>query len=303
MIKWNGLGETDMQLRALEVFVTVVEKNGFTRAAEALYVGQPALSKTIQKLEQDLNVTLFDRTSKKIQLTDEGKLLYEKSKEILAKINSIPESLNELSQVISGEVKVGIPQIIGSIFFPQIAYHFMKRYPNVTLTTKEDGGVIIEKLVTQGELDIGFVVLPAANTIEAELIYQDKFVVCVSSKHPLAKVQAVRLSELKDEKFILFDKSFALYNLIRNHCIESGFSPEVSFQSTQWDLVLELVSAQLGISIIPKKLTNKLNDIDIVALPIKEPNMRWNIGIITKKNAHKSYALQEFIKVVRDIYK
>ncbi|RST59272.1 LysR family transcriptional regulator [Siminovitchia terrae] len=216
MIKWNGLGETDMQLRALEVFVTVVEKNGFTRAAEALYVGQPALSKTIQKLEQDLNVTLFDRTSKKIQLTDEGKLLYEKSKEILAKINSIPESLNELSQVISGEVKVGIPQIIGSIFFPQIAYHFMKRYPNVTLTTKEDGGVIIEKLVTQGELDIGFVVLPAANTIEAELIYQDKFVVCVSSKHPLAKVQAVRLSELKDEKFILFDKSFALYNLIRN---------------------------------------------------------------------------------------
>lgn len=292
-----------MQLKSLEVFVAVVEKNGFTKAAEALYVGQPALSKTIQKLEQELNVALFDRTSKKIQLTDEGKLFYEKSKEILAKVNSIPEYLNELSQVISGEVKVGIPQIIGSVFFPQVAYRFMKRYPQVTLTTKEDGGVIIEKLVTQGELDIGFVVLPAANTLDAELIYQDKFVDCVSSKHPLAKAEKVKLSELKDEKFILFDKSFTLYNLIRNHCIESGFSPVSAFQSTQWDLVLELVSAQLGISIIPQKLANKLNDIDIVALPIIEPKMRWNIGIITKKNAYQSYALKEFINIVREIYR
>lgn len=291
-----------MQLRSLEVFVTIVEKNGFTKAAEALYVGQPALSKTIQKLEQELDVTLFDRSSKKIELTDEGKLFYDKSKEILAKINSIPESLHELSKVISGVVKIGIPQIIGTIFFPQVAYRFLEKYPNVTLTTKEDGGVIIENLVNRGELDIGFVVLPASNTLDAEIIYQDKFVVCVSSKHPLAKTEIVSLSQLKHEKFILFDRSFALYNLIRNHCIESGFSPDVVFQSTQWDLVLELVSAQLGITIIPEKLTNKLNGIDIKALPIKEPKMLWNIGIITKKNAYKSYALREFINMVKEIY-
>src|SRR5690625_3713278 len=135
-----------MQLRSLEIFVTIVEKNGFTKAAEALYVGQPALSKTIQKLEQELNVTLFDRSSKKIQLTDEGKVLYEKSKEILTKVSSIPECLHELSEVISGEVKVGIPQIIGTMFFPQVAYSFLQKYPKVTLPTKEDGGVIIENL-------------------------------------------------------------------------------------------------------------------------------------------------------------
>ncbi|PWA12330.1 LysR family transcriptional regulator [Pueribacillus theae] len=291
-----------LQLRSLEVFITVVEKKGFTKAAEALYVGQPALSKTIQKLEQELKVTLFDRSSKKIQLTDEGKVLYEKSKEILAKVTSIPESLHELSEVIIGEVRVGIPQIIGTVFFPQVAYHFLKKYPKVTLTTEEDGSVIIESLVNRGELDIGFVVLPASNTLDAEVIYQDTFVVCVSSKHPLAGAEEVSLSQLKEEKFILFDKSFALYNLIRNHCIESGFSPEVTFQSKQWDLVLQLVSAQLGITVIPKILANKLNDIDIVALPITQPKTVWNIGIITKKNAYKSYALKEFINVVREIY-
>lgn len=291
-----------MQLRSLEVFVTVVEKNGFTKAAEALYVGQPALSKTIQKMEHELNVTLFDRSSKKILLTDEGKVLYEKSKEILAKVNSIPDSLHQLSEIISGEVRVGIPQIIGSVFFPKVAYTFLKKYPNVTLTTKEKGGVIIEKLVDQGELDIGFVVFPASNTLESETIYKDKFNVCVSANHPLANETEVCLEQLKNEKFILFDKSFALYHLINSYCFESGFSPNVAFQSTQWDLVLELVSAQLGIAIIPEKLTNKLNDINIKALSIKHPEMVWNIGIITKKNAYKSYALKKFIEVVKEIY-
>src|SRR5699024_10324889 len=153
----------------------------------ALYVGQPALSKTIQKLEQELKVTLFDRSTKKIQLTDEGKFLYEKSKEILTKVNSIPESLHKLSQVISGEVRIGISQIIGTVYFPQVAFQYLQKYPGVTLTTEEYGGVIIEKLVARGELDIGFVVMPVANSLDAELIYQDNFVVCVSSKHPLAK--------------------------------------------------------------------------------------------------------------------
>lgn len=162
---------------------------------------------------------------------------------------------------------------------------------------------MIESRVNRGELDIGFVVLPAANTLETELIYQEEFVVCVSSHHRLAGAETVSLSQLKDEKFILFDKSFALYKLIWNHCVESGFSPDVAFQSTQWDLVLELVSEQLGITIIPKKLVNKLNDIDIKALPIKEPKLLWNVGIITKKSAYKSYALKEFINVVREVYK
>lgn len=113
-----------MQLRSLEIFVTVVEKNGFTKAAENLYVGQPTISKTIRKLEQELNVTLFDRSSKKIQLTDEGKALYQKSKDILGEVYSIPDCLNELSSVIRGEVKVGIPQIIGTIFFPKSLVSF-----------------------------------------------------------------------------------------------------------------------------------------------------------------------------------
>lgn len=296
------MGGEYVQLRFLEVFVTVVEQGGFSKAANALYIGQPALSKTIQKLEQELNVILFDRTKKQIALTDEGNVLYSKSKEILAQVNSIADSLHEVSINISGELRVGIPQIIGSVFFPEVAYNFQKKYPNVLLNTTENGSVIVESLVDQGELDIGFVVLPTLNSLDVEMIFQEEFVLCVSNKHPLASLDHIDLHQLKDEKFILFDRSFSLYNLIRNHCINSGFSPDVAYQSTQWDLVLELVSAQLGITILPKTLTNKLNGVDIKVLSIDNPDMMWKIGIITKRDSYKSHALMKFIDVVRDVY-
>lgn len=291
-----------MQLKSLRVFVTIVSEGGFTKAAESMFIGQPALSKTIQKMEQDLNVTLFDRTKKKMKLTDEGEVLYEKAKEILLMVEQIPEALHKISVDITGELKIGIPQIIGSVFFPKIADNFLSKYPKVRLHTTEKGGVITEKLVESGELDIGFVVLPTLNTLNVELLYQGEFVVCVSSQHPLASIDKISVSELKEERFILFDKTFALYNLIFNYCMLKGFSPNIAFQSTQWDLVMELVSANLGITIVPKVLTNKLKNIDTKIISITDPNLSWDIGIITNKKAYKSHALRKFIETIHETY-
>lgn len=292
-----------IQFRALEIFCTIVEYNGFTKAAEALYVGQPTLSKTVQKLEQLLNVTLFDRTNRQIQLTDAGKVVYQKSREILAQVDSIPIVLNELSNVVTGEIKIGVPPIIGTVFFPQIASVFLNKYPNVNITTKEAGGVIIENIVEESTLDLGLVVLPTINeSLDWELFYKDEFVLCVSSNHPVASYSKIDLISIKDENFILFDQSFALYKLIMDKCLESGFTPAVSFQSSQWDLILELVSAELGVTIIPKILTDRLTNINIVSIPIKKPDLVWRIGFITKKNAYKSYALKAFIKTIRETW-
>ncbi|OHR66557.1 hypothetical protein HMPREF3291_01605 [Bacillus sp. HMSC76G11] len=291
------------QLRDLDVFIKVAENKSFTKAAELLFVSQPSLSKTVQKLERELNVILFDRSTKSLRLTDSGLIVYEKSKEILSKIESISVSLYELSDLVTGKLHIGIPQIIGSFFFPKIAQTYSKKFPGVSLSIREKGGLIIEKLVGNGTLDIGFVVLPIANdTLHSKLIYQDEFVLCVSSNHPMAKLDVISLPSLKNEHFILFDKSFALHSLIVNSCKKEGFMPKVAFESTQWDLVLELVSAQMGITLVPRKLANKLNNIDLVSIPIKNPEILWNIGVITKKNAYQSYALKEFIHVIDDTY-
>lgn len=292
-----------IQLKDLKIFVIVAENRSFTKAAEQLFVTQPSLSKSVQKLEKELNVILFDRSNRKLRLTDAGMIVYEKSKEILSTLENISVSLNELSDLVTGHLKIGLPQIIGTFFFPKIAQVYSRKFPGVTLEIKEEGGLIIEKLVEKGVLDIGFCVLPIRNkNLTSTLIYQDEFVLCVSSQHPLAKATSVSMNDLKEESFILFAKSFALHGLIVNACKSAGYVPRVAFESTQWDLVLELVSSQLGIALVPRILANKLNDVDIVSIPVTNPTIVWNIGIITNRHSYQTFALKEFINTVNALY-
>lgn len=100
----------------------------------------------------------------------------------------------------------------------------------------------------------------------------------------------------------MYAKSFALHNLIMNACRDAGFNPSIAFESTQWDLVLELVSAQLGIAIVPQILANKLNNVDIVSIPIQHPAILWNIGYIINQNAYQSNALKEFINTIYELF-
>lgn len=288
-----------IQLKDLAIFVTVAENSSFTKAAEVLFIAQPSLSKAVQKIERELNVVLFDRSNRKLQLTEAGVIVYEKSKTILSTLESISTSVAELSELVTGNLKVGLSPIIGTLFFPKIAQIYSNKFPGVTLETQEEGGLVIGKQVERGLLDIGFVVLPIKSDIlNPTSIYKDEFVLCVSANHPLSHLKSVSLVDLKDEKFILFAKTWALHGLVVNACKDAGYLPNVAFESAQWDLVLELVSAQLGITLVPRILANKLNNVDIVSIPIINPTIVWNIGVVTNGNSYQSFALKEFMKIV-----
>ncbi|WP_042346564.1 LysR family transcriptional regulator [Bacillus massiliigorillae] len=292
-----------VQFKDLEVFMKVAEFHSFTKAAELLFIAQPSISKSVQRLERELNVILLDRSSKNLRLTDAGKIVFDKSKAILLSIDNLSVSINDLSNLVTGHIKIGLPQIIGAVFFPKIAQAFSHQYPGVKLEIKEDSGPVTEKLVEKGGLDIGLIVLPIMNDqLTVTSIYQDEFCLCVSSTHHLANKHTISLLDLKYESFIMFAKSFALHNLIMNACKDAGFNPNIAFESTQWDLILELVSAQLGIAIVPRILASKLNQVEIVSIPIKSPIIEWNIGFITRRNAYQSNALKEFINTINTLY-
>ncbi len=292
-----------IQLKDLNIFVKVVENRSFTRTAEILFIAQPSLSKSVQKLERELDVTLIDRSFRQLRLTDAGMIVYEKSKEILSTFNNISTSISDLSELVTGQLKIGLPPIIGAFIFPKIAEVYGKGFPGVTLKLEEQSIIITEKLVESGELDIGFVVLPIQNAnLNTVSIYKDEFVLCVSSNHTLAGLKEVSLDQLKDENFILFPKVFALHDFIVNKCKEAGYTPKIAFESTQWDLMLELVSAEFGITIIPRILANKLNGVSIVPIHIVNPPIVWDIGFITNKNSYQSFALKELLNIINEIY-
>ena len=148
-------------------------------------------------------------------------------------------------------------------------------------------------------MDLGIVVMPA-NEIKFNIFpfIQDEFVLYLYEDHPLAHKKSVSLNELKDEKFILFSEDFTLHDYVIQACEENGFTPTISYQSSQWDLIVELVSSKLGITLLPRSIYNKQTNSNVKIVPIENSTILWKLGVITKKGAYHSFALKELLKML-----
>ncbi len=289
-----------MEFRDIQSFIYVADCQSFTKAAGQSYLSQPSLSKAVRKLEAELQIVLFDRSTRTLRLTDAGKVVYQQGQKALNSLNHIPVMLDELRDIAAGEITIGMPPLIGTLFFPKIAVTFQKQYPNVELKLVERGAKVIEQLVEDNQIDVGLIVLPADKTAFDSFPYiTDEFALYVHNEHTLAGQPAVALTDLMDESFILFSEDFSLHSYIIDACKSAGFQPQISYESSQWDLIIELVAAKLGITLLPKAIYEKQNNPDITMVPLRSPSLPWQLGIITKKNTHHTLALEKFLEMAR----
>ncbi|KAB2336702.1 LysR family transcriptional regulator [Cytobacillus depressus] len=287
-----------MELRDIKSFIEVANHSSFTKAAEQSYLSQPSLSKAVKKLEEELHVELFDRSTRHLRLTDAGKIVYRQGQQALDSLDELPALLKELMNMATGEIKFGIPPLIGTLFFPHLARKFHEQYPNVKLELVELGAKVIEQLVEESQIDLGLIVLRGDESIfNIYPFFTDEFVLYIHHEHPLANRESVDLSELRDEQFIIFSKSFTLHDYMINACKEAGFNPTISYESSQWDLILELVASKLGITLLPKILIEKQSNSSVKTIPLQTPSLKWKLGFVTKKDAYHSFALKKFLEM------
>ena len=290
-----------MELKDFHAFIEVANHLSFTKAAEHSYISQPSLSKSVKKIEEELNIILFNRSTRSLRLTDAGNIVYEQGQKILHLLDELPVLLEDLAEGVSGEIKIGMPPLIGTLFFPQIAKNLSENYPDIKIELHELGAKVVEELVDKGQIDAGIIVLPTDTDIfYIQPFISDKFFLFVHKDHPFAKRQAIDLSELKDEQLILFSKSFALHRYIISACKEVGFNPTISYESSQWDLIIELVAAKLGITLLPQSISEKFTNENIKMISLKEPPLLWQLGIITKKDTYQSFALKKFMDMFQN---
>lgn len=289
-----------MELRDLKAFMAVVEHGSFTKAASETFVSQPSLSKSIKKLEDNLHVELLNRSTRHVDLTDAGNIVYQQGQKIMRSVYDLHILLDDLVNIKTGSIKMGIPPLIGTLFFPEIARKFHQQYPNVHLELVERGAKLVGTLVESGEVDMGIVVLP---TDERKFIVQsfveDQFFVFINEQHPLAKQDHILLQELKNESFIIFTEEFSLHDYVIKSCKSAGFTPIISYKSSQWDLIVELVSSNLGVTLLPYSIAAKQNNRNVKIIPLQNFYMPWRLGVITKKNTYQSYALTQLLKTIR----
>ncbi|MCT1901643.1 LysR family transcriptional regulator [Oceanobacillus sojae] len=288
-----------LELKQLLYFKEVAKHKSITKAAQQIHISQPALSKSIKALEEELGTTLIIRTNKTIDLTDAGNMVLEYTKEITGLVDEMKLTLNDLTNFSVGQLNIGLPPFIGSLFFPKVMKKFHRSYPNIKLDITEYGGARVVKSVEEGEFELGVAVLPIDEQIfDVYPIVEEEMKLIVHKNHPLASSKEVNVKELRDEEFIFYHEEFALNQIVRNHFfITAGFEPKILFKSMQWDLMSEMVAANLGIAILPQSICNRLFTKDIHIISLK-PTILWKLAVITKKGKYISNAGRKFIDFI-----
>lgn len=286
----------------MQVLIEVARLRSFTKAAEALYITQPTISKTIKALEEELGVVLFDRVGKKIELTDAGRIIATQAQQIVTSFQNLMAELDDLRNLKKGHLRIGLPPMVGASFFPRVIGEFHQRYPDITIQLFEDGAKKVEQDVAKGLLDVGVAVLP---TVEAELSYfpfvEEKLNLVVHPSHRLADRESVELAELAPDGFVLFREDFTLHDRIIGACAKVGFHPHIIYESSQWDLISEMVAVGLGITLLPETICREIDDAGVRIIPLVNPAIPWKLGIIWRDDRYLSFATREWIRFAQDV--
>jgi len=290
-----------MDIRHLAYFLETARLKSFTRAAESLYLTQPAISKAIRQLEEELSATLFDRIGKRIELTDAGRVVMEQAQAITQSFSSLSAKLGDLAELKSGQIRIGLPPMVGSSFFPKVIGAFHNRYPDVTLQVFEDGAKKVESDVADGLLDIGVVVLPHSfDVFDSFQFAEERLNLIVPASHALSGASSAKLEDLAQENFVFFREDFTLHDRIINECLQAGFQPRIVYESSQWDLISEMVAAGLGVALLPETICRQASGKAVSIVPLEEPAIWWRLGVIWRKDRYQSYAAREWISFTRE---
>jgi DNA-binding transcriptional LysR family regulator len=288
-----------MELRHLRYFVTLAEELHFGRAAEKLHISQPPLSMQIRALEEELGVRLFNRTQRHVALTQAGNALLQEARQVLTRVEQAVLVTRRAGRGEIGELAVGFISVADYNVLPSVLRDFRRRYPLVNLTLRESTTDAQVRDLVAGRLDVGFLLPPVSEpALESVSILREPLIAALPEKHPLArKAGKLDLEKLRDAPFILFPRPYApgLYDDVLSCCRAAGFSPRVEQEAIQMQTIVSLVSAELGVALIPASLMN-LRRTGVVYKPLRQQSPLTEIHLAWRRGDDLP-ALRVFIEV------
>lgn len=240
-----------MELDQLRYFLRVAERGNFTRAAEDMMVSQPALSRSIQKLEDELGQPVFERKTRSVALTDAGTLLQARAEQVLSILEDTKAEITD--DGFSGRVRIGAIPTIAPYFLPKILQSFSDAFPRATVVVQENTTDLLLKSCNQGEIDLAIVALPIPTKhLQVEELFQEELLLVLPTDHPLVDKPKIRLSDIEPYPFVMLGEAHCLSDNIISFCRRRSFQPVAVERTSQLTMVQELVSLSHGVSMIPR---------------------------------------------------
>ena len=290
-----------MELRHLRYFVAVADELHFGRAAEKLFIAQPALSQQIQQLERELGVSLLTRSSRRVALSAAGAVFLADARAILARVTSATEAARRADRGELGRLGVGFVASATYAVLPDVLRRFRERFPDVELLLYELTAAEQAEALREGTINVGFA-RPFLEdpTLVVELVARESFVVALPEGHTLAAQERVALSDLAPEPFILFPSSPkpSYADTVYALCERAGFAPIVAQEVREMQTAVSLIAAGIGVSLVPASVQN-LRRQGVVYRPLTDPAPPTEL-VLAYRRDDSSPVLQVFLKTVRN---
>lgn len=289
-----------MTLNQLRYFCTASRCHSITKAAEELYVTQPTVSMAIRDLEVEFGITLFYRKGNQLILTVEGETLYEKATYILQYCSELQADCFGLSKV-KPPLRIGIPPMLSTVFFPELLDAFLKEFPDVPVVLEEYGSVRACNLVQNDTLDLALVNMEQYNIdkFHHALLANDQVVFCVSHEHRLAKKEQVTIQDMAQEPLIFFNGDSVQNQLLKIRFELDGYTPRIFMRSSQIYTTLQFLKNNHCGCFLYSSMTDKFPN--IVQIPLQPP-LFIKIGMVWKKGKYISNDMQKFLNFTKRYY-
>ncbi|BAH74260.1 LysR family transcriptional regulator [Solidesulfovibrio magneticus] len=289
-----------MELRNLKAFVEVVRQGGFSKAARALFSTQSTVSKAVGQLEAECGEALLERLGTGVRLTAAGELVYARALAMLAESEHLAAELADLRGLLSGRLRLGLPIFGSARLFAPLFAEYRSRWPNVEIELMEQGSARLEEALLAGEVELGVSLLPIGEAFSWQPVRDDPMMAVLAADHPLRGRERLRLAELANDPFILFEQGFALNTRIEHACSLRGFAPRLAARSGQLDFIIALVAAGLGVALLPRLLTEGRNLEPLGVVLVDETDLRWRAALSWRKGARLSPAARAWLVLARE---
>ncbi|HBO0073013.1 TPA: LysR family transcriptional regulator [Pseudomonas aeruginosa] len=294
-----------MELRHLRYFIAVAEELHFGRAAERLGISQPPLSQQIQALEEEIGARLFERTNRRVELTDAGRLFLDESRQVLAQVDKAVLLARRAHLGELGELKIGFTSSAPfTSTIPSSIHAFRKAYPDVHLDLQEMSSRQVLKALLEESLQVG-VIRPLAlpDAVHWVELFREPLVAVLRADHPLAagSEDGLAIAALAEEPFVFFPRSYGtgLYDQVIALTRQAGFSPRIAQEACEAMTIIGLVSAGLGVSILPASFRRTRVD-GVVYRTLSDPEATTAVWLVRRQNEGSPLALSFIDLVTRE---
>ncbi|MDR2793793.1 MAG: LysR family transcriptional regulator [Treponema sp.] len=269
-------------------FVVLAETLNYTETAELLYTSQGNVSKRIMDLEKDLDVKLFHRHPRTIELTDAGKLVLPYAKQLVETYAALNRAVRSFNDKKASQVFLqGIPTMASYGVFVLVS-RFRNKYPDFTVNIEEiEGDALLLKNLEGGGCDIAFARIfddPPENC-DYICVVKEQYVAVLNEKRPLAKKASICLKELENDNFLQIGKKSMLYDNVVSLCESCGFRPHIPYEGKRIDIIADMIANGMGVSIVPKTIAEKISGHCVKIVPL-DVSAVVEVGFLRQKKLH-----------------